>query len=110
MHVDCDAVLALVEMLHEVDPVYGLFFFSSRSRHTRFDCDWSSDVCSSDLVEAGYCFFLSMTDGVARAIARHGDEALRRDLLPQLLRRENTAQNALFFSERAAARDRKSVV
>src|SRR2546427_9378429 len=25
------------------------FFFSSRSRHTRFDCDWSSDVCSSDL-------------------------------------------------------------
>src|SRR5256886_5867485 len=26
-----------------------LFFFSSRRRHTRFDCDWSSDVCSSDL-------------------------------------------------------------
>src|SRR6266853_2753363 len=21
------------------------FFFSSRRRHTRFDCDWSSDVC-----------------------------------------------------------------
>src|SRR2546430_5605768 len=27
-----------------------LFFFSSRRRHTRFDCDWSSDVCSSDLM------------------------------------------------------------
>src|SRR2546427_6742937 len=27
------------------------FFFSSRRRHTRFDCDWSSDVCSSDLDE-----------------------------------------------------------
>src|SRR5256886_12466736 len=26
------------------------FVFSSRRRHTRFDCDWSSDVCSSDLV------------------------------------------------------------
>src|SRR5260370_15700228 len=26
-----------------------LFFFSSRRRHTRFKCDWSSDVCSSDL-------------------------------------------------------------
>src|SRR2546430_11817046 len=26
-----------------------LCFFSSRRRHTRFDCDWSSDVCSSDL-------------------------------------------------------------
>src|SRR5256886_6933414 len=25
------------------------FFFSSRRRHTRFDCDWSSDVCCSDL-------------------------------------------------------------
>src|SRR5256886_4503203 len=24
-------------------------FFASRRRHTRFDCDWSSDVCSSDL-------------------------------------------------------------
>src|SRR5256886_11218930 len=28
------------------------FFFSSRRRHTRFDCDWSSDVCSSDLAIA----------------------------------------------------------
>src|SRR5256886_7021226 len=28
------------------------FFFSSRRRHTRFDCDWSSDVCSSDLLRA----------------------------------------------------------
>src|SRR5256886_3022281 len=28
----------------------GVFFFSSRRRHTRFDCDWSSDVCSSDLL------------------------------------------------------------
>src|SRR2546430_5540424 len=27
------------------------FFFSSRRRHTRFDCDWSSDVCSSDLCD-----------------------------------------------------------
>src|SRR5256886_10165701 len=26
------------------------FFFSSRRRHTIFDCDWSSDVCSSDLL------------------------------------------------------------
>src|SRR2546430_13417277 len=29
-----------------------VFFFSSRRRHTRFDCDWSSDVCSSDLLDA----------------------------------------------------------
>src|SRR2546429_4599749 len=29
--------------------VSGLFFFSSRRRHTRCSRDWSSDVCSSDL-------------------------------------------------------------
>src|SRR2546421_3266376 len=28
--------------------VSGVFFFSSRRRHTRSDRDWSSDVCSSD--------------------------------------------------------------
>src|SRR2546427_42793 len=32
------------------------FFFSSRRRHTRFDCDWSSDVCSSDLLDVGNIF------------------------------------------------------
>src|SRR6266571_8131172 len=30
-----------------------LFFFSSRRRHTRLTCDWSSDVCSSDLLIPG---------------------------------------------------------
>src|SRR5438477_5342396 len=27
-----------------------IFFFSSRRRHTSLTCDWSSDVCSSDLL------------------------------------------------------------
>src|SRR5256885_16945973 len=30
-----------------------MFFFSSRRRHTRLQGDWSSDVCSSDLVVVG---------------------------------------------------------
>src|SRR5215211_5402442 len=34
----------------QVDRTSGIFFFSSRRRHTRSLCDWSSDVCSSDLV------------------------------------------------------------
>src|SRR5690606_34849086 len=37
------------------------FFFSSRRRHTRFSRDWSSDVCSSDLVPglfSGFATFL----------------------------------------------------
>src|SRR5690606_39721800 len=33
-----------------------LFFFSSRRRHTSFSRDWSSDVCSSDLVMAQWWF------------------------------------------------------
>src|SRR6266481_7958379 len=32
--------------------MYFFFFFSSRRRHTRWNCDWSSDVCSSDLMAA----------------------------------------------------------
>src|SRR5256885_10578120 len=31
---------------------YLSFFFSSRRRHTRLQGDWSSDVCSSDLLSA----------------------------------------------------------
>src|SRR5205807_5175023 len=37
------------------------FFFSSRRRHTRLQGDWSSDVCSSDLLSAA-----------ERCFARHG--------------------------------------
>src|SRR5690606_40795500 len=29
------------------------WFFASRGRHTSFSRDWSSDVCSSDLLDAG---------------------------------------------------------
>src|SRR2546430_4796053 len=46
----CWAALASYQSL----PLARLFFFfSSRRRHTRFDCDWSSDVCSSDLHVGG---------------------------------------------------------
>src|SRR2546421_3000303 len=54
-----------------------LFFFSSRRRHTRFDCDWSSDVCSSDLREwlsqrrfdVAVCDFLSSALNFPRQLA-----------------------------------------
>src|SRR5690242_8130904 len=42
------------------------FFFSSRRRHTRLTCDWSSDVCSSDL-------FILRSDGAAFARYLGGD-------------------------------------
>src|SRR3989440_4569413 len=42
-----NVVLQLKLCLHQ------FFFFSSRRRHTRSDRDWSSDVCSSDLLNNG---------------------------------------------------------
>src|SRR5260370_32141819 len=50
------------------------FFFSSRRRHTRFKCDWSSDVCSSDLCgddvtfhrERSFCALLESLKRCAR--------------------------------------------
>src|SRR5436853_2594041 len=36
------------------------FFFSSRRRHTRCLSDWSSDVCSSDLLSRDYALVLML--------------------------------------------------
>src|SRR5215208_6974143 len=54
------------------------FFFSSRRRHTRWPRDWSSDVCSSDLVAD---FDLNDAGGKEQARSR----ALARDELSALL-------------------------
>src|SRR2546430_10702279 len=54
-HGDRDGLVGFVDrarvVLHQfaVEDRDLSLFFSSRRRHTRFDCDWSSDVCSSDL-------------------------------------------------------------
>src|SRR2546430_17692320 len=42
------------------------FFFSSRRRHTRFDCDWSSDVCSSDLDSSTEICNSGTTSGIGK--------------------------------------------
>src|SRR6266567_2690743 len=44
------------------------FFFSSRRRHTRFDCDWSSDVCSSDLHRSSATSLTALVIGVVVAV------------------------------------------
>src|ERR1039457_2258201 len=53
-----------------------MFFFSSRRRHTRLQGDWSSDVCSSDLVPSG-------GTGRARTIDRVGGETEAVSWVPQ---------------------------
>src|SRR2546430_12669353 len=45
----CVSYFNTVLYLSALSALHDFFFFSSRRRHTRFDCDWSSDVCSSDL-------------------------------------------------------------
>src|SRR5438309_5801741 len=47
------------------------FFFSSRRRHTRWNCDWSSDVCSSDLIAT------PTMDSLTLAFALEGVRALQ---------------------------------
>src|SRR5437588_5929709 len=57
-----------------------LFFFSSRRRHTRSLCDWSSDVCSSDLsVEtySGTAVGINRGDRIDRQAAIQNLVALR---------------------------------
>src|SRR2546430_8683649 len=59
------------------DIVTILFFFSSRRRHTRFDCDWSSDVCSSDLNIQSPVFISGTKMLPSRTTAPHANGALR---------------------------------
>src|SRR4051812_49947420 len=56
------------------------FFFSSRRRHTRLTCDWSSDVCSSDLSKPGGAWGVPPVKGLTpvEGVGIHGDP-LRRD-------------------------------
>src|SRR5215467_15833225 len=47
------------------------FFFSSRRRHTRLQGDWSSDVCSSDLLRRGHAAG-GAPEGVGGGTGRRG--------------------------------------
>src|SRR5689334_21642683 len=48
VHIRCGATRALEFATKDRPDDAALFFFSSRRRHTRWNCDWTSDVCSSD--------------------------------------------------------------
>src|SRR5690348_18069582 len=61
----------------------GVFFFSSRRRHTRWTGDWSSDVCSSDLSPPGELLAGQGSEGIGRgagmivSVAPPGGESQR---------------------------------
>src|SRR5688572_31292384 len=78
--------------------VFFFFFFSSRRRHTRFDCDWSSDVCSSDLART------SLPDGVAHHDWNQPLTAHRLSWLTRLVRASPLAPFSPPFGERTPSR------
>src|SRR6267143_5045550 len=80
--------------------MFFFFLFSSRRRHTRWNCDWSSDVCSSDLQA------VASGDPEAVAFAIHPDDlrALRLRILTLLhdeaKRGDSTVRDRLFGAAR----------
>src|SRR5438034_7597852 len=90
------------------------FFFSSRRRHTRSLCDWSSDVCSSDLGEWGMYsgpledFQRMINKGVAAGVPNW--EAVGRIMKSYVFSVMTDAMGDIPYSEAFQERDRKSVV
>src|SRR5690606_41058068 len=61
-----------------------LFFFSSRRRHTRFSRDWSSDVCSSDLLLPGLQLAGNNRAGLPAGKLIHMNGGKARSCLPKI--------------------------
>src|SRR5436305_9629216 len=72
-----------------------LFFFSSRRRHTRCGRDWSSDVCSSDLIwnepNLGFRFWQQRAV-LLRLLARLPEPKPEVRLVPDLVRGQGAAK------------------
>src|SRR5207253_7723627 len=63
------------------------FFFSSRRRHTRWPRDWSSDVCSSDLIDRNHESILREWITITEINAPSGQEQPRAKHIEELLRK-----------------------
>src|SRR6266576_791612 len=86
------------------------FFFSSRRRHTRSLRDWSSDVCSSDLLHDAIAALICRSDGVWPA----SHVATMPSLASLLFTRSMThplaeRQNGRFHARTACQRERARV-
>src|SRR5262245_63788298 len=80
--------------------LFVFFFFSSRRRHTRCLSDWSSDVCSSDL----------LLQRLASVPSAESPDPRIADLVAAIERRELLKRGYVVSSLSVAPADRKSVV
>src|SRR5437762_7996192 len=77
--------------------VFYFFFFSSRRRHTRYIGDWSSDVCSSDLLITGVIDVLAReADGGCLVVDYKTDSVERDQDLAELVEREYATQRLIY--------------
>src|SRR6266849_3389605 len=78
--VGLDAIVLILCVYIPLPLHYILFFFSSRSRDTRSSRDWSSDVCSSDLLFVGLGIDFGIQFSVRYRAERHDYDDLRKAL------------------------------
>src|SRR5690242_10858868 len=103
-------VVAPGEVVDAPQFLESLFFFSSRRRHTRLTCDWSSDVCSSDLVRA-----VRRTEGRVDRPRRERGMVDRAQLLELVVEEDRVVDHELArvrwcLVEQVVLGDRRSVV
>src|SRR5436853_4421409 len=96
---ECVAGVAVYE-LHVV------FFFSSRRRHTRCLSDWSSDVCSSDLVKGRAVTHLVFGGKRGKWLVPFGSDRLR-EHLSTLKRKQNAAAGERVDEGRGRSEERR---
>src|SRR5207253_7507528 len=99
------------------------FFFSSRRRHTRWPRDWSSDVCSSDLVvsaalaaigKLGFCRLAQPGEFTRRAFEHGKLDLTRAEAVADLVAAETeigraSCRERVEIPGGAAARKKKNV-
>src|SRR5207248_7104619 len=92
------------------------FFFSSRRRHTRSYGDWSSDVCSSDLIRSAHearCEVYALTprpNTPSRPLRLNFYEQPESciEILASLLQQDNKTSNYIRSEERRVGKECRS--